>query len=442
MFTTPDMRELMGQGWLAAMLEVEGALAAAESKAGLIPAGAAEAIRRACLESHLDAERIGEETVASLSPVVPLVDQLRRAVPTRWAQYVHFGATSQDVVDTAMMLLSRRGTTLVLEDVLKVAGACAELARAHRGTVMAGRTLLQQALPTTLGLKCAGWLQSLIEARANLRRVSDERLAVQLGGAAGTLAAMGGEGLVVGRYLAEELGLREPTLPWHTTRLRIVELAAALGIVAGATGKIALDLALLSQTEVGEVRFTAGGRSSAMPHKRNPSAVVASSACVRRALVLVPLFFQSMLQEHERAAGTWQAEWESLGQLFELTHAAVRNLLAAFETLEVVPESMALNLGRAGGLIMTEAVAVLLAERLGAGKARRVADAASARALASGISLRQALLDESAISPALTEAELDTLLDPHAYLGASSELLDRALAAFERESATAHRAAD
>ncbi len=301
--------------WVQAMLDVEAALARAEARCGLIPAEAAEAIAGCCRADRFDVAALGRGAAPSGTPVVPLVRAMTAAVPREAAGYVHWGATSQDVIDTAMMLIARRGLDLLLDDLERVATACAALAERHRATLISARTLLQQALPTTFGLKAAGWLVATLEARDRLAEVRHRRLAVQLGGAAGTLAALEGRGLEVSRELAGELDLPEPALPWHTARARVAELGAALGVAAGTMAKIARDVALMMQTEVGEAFEPAApgrGGSSTLPHKRNPVAAVEVDACFRGVQAQAGLLLAAMVQEHERAAGAWQAEWAAV----------------------------------------------------------------------------------------------------------------------------------
>jgi 3-carboxy-cis,cis-muconate cycloisomerase len=349
MFSTAAMSaNFSGHSWVASMLRVESALAAAGERAGVVPADAAAAIRSACEALAVDPAALGAEGAKSATPVVPLVEALRRAVPRAAAGYVHLGATSQDIIDTALMLLVREGLDLLLGDLNRASGAAAALAERHRETAMVARTLLQQAAPTTFGLKVASWLSGLVEARALLTRVRWERIALQFGGAAGTLGALGEHGPAVASHLATELDLPLPPLPWHTNRARVAELASALAIVAGAAGNVALDVVLLSQSEVGEVREGAPGRSSAMPHKRNPARSVAILAATRRAHAIAPLLTAAMLQEHERAAGAWQAEWETVGDLFELTGAGVAHLAELLRLLEVDEAAMRRNLDASG----------------------------------------------------------------------------------------------
>jgi 3-carboxy-cis,cis-muconate cycloisomerase len=331
------------EAWLEAMLEVERALAAAEARAGVIPSEAAKAIAGACRAERFDAAALGDAGRAPGNPVEPLVRALRDAVGEEAADDVHRGATSQDILDTAAMLVSRRALDQILETLDAVAGECARLAEDHRSTPVAGRTLLQQAVPTTFGLKAAGWLGGVVEARRGLRRIRDEGLAVQLGGAAGTLAALGEAGPEVARLLADELGLHEAP-PWHTNRARIAELGAALAVAAGAVAKIGLDVALMSQTEIGEVAEAEGGRSSAMPHKRNSVGSVLAVACARQVNGHVSVLLAAMPQEHERAAGAWHAEWPALSGALAFTAGAADGARRALSGLQVDPERMRANL--------------------------------------------------------------------------------------------------
>jgi 3-carboxy-cis,cis-muconate cycloisomerase len=344
-FVPADVRDaLSDEAWLGAMLDVERALAGAEARVGVIPAESARAIAEACRAERFDADAIADAGRAPGNPVEPLVRALREAVGSEAAEDVHRGATSQDILDTAAMLVSRRALDLILETLAAVAGECARLAEAHRSTPMAGRTLLQQAVPTTFGLKAAGWLVGVVEARRGLRRVRDERLAVQLGGAAGTLSALGDAGPGVARLLADELELVEPVAPWHTNRVRIAELGAALAVGAGAVAKIGLDVALMSQTEVGEVAEAEGGRSSAMPHKRNSIGSVLAVACARQVNGHVSVLLAAMPQEHERAAGAWHAEWPAISGALAMTAGAADGVRRALAGLEVDPERMRVNL--------------------------------------------------------------------------------------------------
>jgi 3-carboxy-cis,cis-muconate cycloisomerase len=358
--------------WLQALLDVEAALARACVNEGLVPAAAAEAIAAACRADRFDLAEIGRQGGEYASPVVPLVRALREVVGEDVAQYVHLGATSQDILDTAAMLIARRTLEPVLDDTAAAARAAARLADEHRGTAMSGRTLLQQALPTTFGLRAAGWLVGIDEARTKLAQVRGRELAVQMGGAVGSRAP------AVAAGVAAELGLAAPTLPWHAIRVRPAGLAGAIGALAGVLGKVARDVTLLAQDEIGELREGGAperGGSSAMAHKRNPVAAVSVLACAKRVPGLVATIYACMEQEHERAAGAWQAEWGTLTEMLSLTGSATAWARELLEDLEVDRERMRENLERLAG------------------------------------------------------AGVEAAADPDRHLGAASELIDRALAA-------------
>ncbi len=434
MFSTPAMLETVSdRAWLQALLDTEAALARACERAGVIPIGSAEVIASYCKADRFDIDEVGAAAVAAGVPVVPLVEALRAAAPTDAAPYVHFGATSQDILDTAMMLIVRRALDLIVGEVAAAADAAAVLSERHRLTVMAGRTLLQQAVPITFGLKAAGWLNGILEAHSNLRRVRGERLAAQLGGAAGTLAAFGPSGLDVARFFAEELDLREPSLPWHTSRGRIAEIASACAMAAGAAGKVALDVMLLMQSEVAEVfeRDAPGrGRSSAMPQKRNPVLSIEVAASVPRINALVGVLLGAMVQAHERAAGEWQSEWESVSELLALTGGAVSRLRELIEGLEVDAVRMGANLDASGGFAMAETVVTALSGTLDPTEARSILDGICRDALEAHISLRRALIEHPRARQHLSEPQIDELLDPTNAIGLAPQLVDRTLAAY------------
>jgi len=338
--------------WLAAMLDVEAALAQACASEGLVPADAAETIAAACERDRFDLAQIAAESAASATPVVALVAQLRRLVGGDYAAYVHLGATSQDILDTAAMLVAKRSLRPLLDDARAAADAAAALARANRETPMVGRTLLQQALPSSFGLRAAGWLVGLDEAVARLAEVGDRRLAVQMGGPVGSRSPE------IAARVAAELGLVEPTLPWQAIRVRVAELAGALGALAGVLGKIARDVTLQSADELGELREGGGpgrGGSSAMEHKRNPVGSVSVLACTTRVPGLVATLLSAMVQEHERAAGAWQSEWGTLSELLTLVGSAAAWARELLENLEVVPQRMLENLARLAAAGVSEA---------------------------------------------------------------------------------------
>ena len=380
LFTPAAIRQAVSdEAWLAAMLDAERALATAEEAAGVIPAEAAAAIRAACRSERFDIERLADEGRATGNPAEPLVRALRAAVRDdaasgeaggeRAADFVHRGATSQDIVDTAAMLVAARALPLVLADLDRVAAAAARLAAEHRETPMVGRTLLQPAVPTTFGLKAAGWLVSLLDARLRLAQ-AESRLAAQLGGAAGTLAALGPEGPTVARAFAAELGLNEPLLPWHAARGRVAELGQALAEAASVLAKIGLDVALLSQAEVAELREPAGpGGSSTMPHKRNPVGSVLAGACARQVRAAAGLLTESLVTEHERPIGAWQAEWGALSTALGSTGGSASAIAETLEGVEVDARQMRANLEASRDAVTSEHLFFVLGDRLGRSEA-------------------------------------------------------------------------
>ena len=415
------------RAWVQGMLDFEAALAGAAAEAGVIPAEAAEAIGAACSADRFDPAALGVEARAAGNPVVPLVRELTAAAGDDAGRFVHWGATSQDVMDSAAMLVAGRARAAIDADLARVADACARLAEEHRSAPMAGRTLLQQALPTTFGLKAAGWLAGVLDARERLVAVS---LRAQLGGAAGTLASLGPDALGVVSLVAERLGLAEPALPWHAQRGPVAELGAALALAAGALEKIALDVALLSQVEVGEVAEPSGGGrggSSTLPHKRNPVGSALARACAREVRAAASVLLEAMAGEHERAAGAWHAEWLPLTRALGFTGGAAAAMAEVLEGLEVRPERMAANLDATGGLLMAESVTMAMAADAGRLEAHHVVSEASKRAADTGRPLGEELTADRAVTERLSAEQIERALDPAAYLGAAPELVDRAL---------------
>jgi 3-carboxy-cis,cis-muconate cycloisomerase len=436
LFTTPAMAAAFSsEAFIRAMLDFEAALARAEARAGVIPAAAAQSITAACKTELFEANAIFAEAASAGTPAIPLVKMLTARVEGEGQKFVHWGATSQDVIDTALMLQMQTGLRLLEDDLLEIGAACAELARQHRHTLMAGRTLLQQALPITFGLKAARWLGLATRQVIALRERRERSLAIQLGGAAGTLAALGDKGLEVAGYLAEELGLPAPDLPWHTERDRIADIAASLGITAGAMAKLARDLVLLAQTELGEATEGAGagkGGSSAMPQKRNPVDATLALAAARLAVGVVPVILAGMEQEHERAVGGWQAEWAALPELFRYTAKAVAGVRHALAGLEVDPQRMQANLNLTHGLVMAEALTMALAPKIGRPEAFKLVETLSKQVGASGQELREVAKQNEQVRAALSPEELEQALDPAQYLGSAMAFIDRALTAYQK----------
>jgi 3-carboxy-cis,cis-muconate cycloisomerase len=439
--------------WLQAMLDAEAGLARALERAGLAPAGAGEAVTAAARAGNFDPNELGGLAALTGNPVPGLARALARQVPQTAVSAVHRGATSQDIVDTAAMLLAKRAIGVIAADLARAADAAAGLAAAHRDSIMIGRTLLQQAVPVTFGLVAAGWLTSLDDARAGLDSVGP-RLAVQFGGAAGTLASLGEAGQRVTALLATELGLAVPVLPWHTDRLRIIDLSAALARVAAALGKIARDVTLLAQSEVGEVSEGGGtdqrgadqrgagqqapaasprrGGSSAMPHKHNPVASIAILGCTRQVPGLLATLAAASEQELQRAAGAWHAEWEPLTALVRLTGSASSWAADLLPGLVVDTSRMAANLAATKGLPLAEHVSSLLAGVLGGAQAHDLVAEAGARATSAGLPLRDVLLavpklEERLSSAGITAEQIDSALEPSGYLGAAGAFVAAAL---------------
>ncbi|WP_273888937.1 3-carboxy-cis,cis-muconate cycloisomerase [Rubrobacter naiadicus] len=440
-FVPERFREAVSdRAWLQAMLDAEAALARAEAEAGLIGERDAGAIAACCRAELYDPRVIGERAAAAGNPVPALVKELTArvsGVSEEAARHVHRGATSQDITDTAAMLLLRHTLDMLLPEVDAVCAACARLAGEHRETLMPARTLLQQALPTTFGLKAAGWLAGVLEARRALLEVRRTGLAAQLGGAAGTLASLGEAGVVVLENFARLLDLAEPALPWHAERSRIARAGGALSLLAGALEKISRDIILMAQTEVGEVAEPAGegrGGSSTLPHKRNPILCVTAAASCRRVRVFCSTLQEAMATEHERPAfGSWHAEWEALGGALAHAGGAVCAVREVVEGLEVHPERMRQNLGATEGLILAERVVTAAAGRIGRLAAHEAVERAARRTASGGGAFREELLAEEAIAGTLSGEELDRALDPAGYLGSAGAFVDRALELYRKE---------
>ncbi|MCC8473355.1 3-carboxy-cis,cis-muconate cycloisomerase [Xanthomonas arboricola] len=418
-----------------AMLHFESALARAQAQCGVIPAEAAQAIAAACDVQHYDLAALAQATALAGNPAIPLVKALTARVATHDAQaarWVHWGATSQDVIDTGTVLQLRAALDLLLP---RLQGLCAELAALaarERNTGLPGRTLLQQAVPVTLGLKVAAWLDALQRAHQRLQALQHDGLVLQFGGAAGTLASLQERGLDVAQALATTLALPLPAMPWHTARDRLVEVGCAFGLLAGTLGKIGGDVVLLMQSEVGEVFEPAAagkGGSSAMPHKRNPVSSVAAVAAATRVPGLVATLFSAMAQPHERAAGQWHAEWETLPQIVCLTAGSLAQMQGCLADLQLDREAMRAHLHSHGGALYAEAAVFALAPRLGKPQAHALVEQAVARAQAQQRHLREVLGDDAQVSAVLTQAQLQAVFDVDSWRGMSSVWIDRVLAA-------------
>ena len=430
--TTPAMAECTSDAaWLQAMLDVEAALASVEAEIGLIPRSAAEAIARACDAGAFDVDAIGRAARLSGNPVVPLVAALRQAAGAA-GDYVHLGATSQDILDTAAMTVIRRAADLVLADLRRLAAAAAVLAERHRATLTVARTLLQQAVPTTFGMKAAGWLNASLDSGESLSRTAHERLAVQLGGAAGTLAALGSNGPAVLEGLGGALGLPVPLTPWHSDRSRLAEVATSFAMAAAVAGKIALDVSLLMQTEIGEACEPAGagrGASSAMPQKRNPALSITALASARRAAGAVPVMLGVMVQAHERGLGTMQAEWLTLTELLRSSAGAVASMAEVLEGLEIDESRMAGAVASSRGLVMAERVTAELVPKLGREAAVRLVEEACGAVAGSGDAvLVDEVIGRLPAGSGVRAAEVESWVDEAAYLGSVDWFIDRVLA--------------
>ncbi len=412
---------------LEAMLEFECALARAGARVGVIPAPAADAIAAAARTGDFDIATLAARAQRAGTPGLPLAAMLAervRVCAPAYEVYVHWGATSQDTADTAMMLLLRRCREILAADQEQLERALARLSDEHAATVMLGRTLLQPAPPVTFGLKAAGWRASIRRCWARLLEAFEEARVLQFGGASGTLAALGDRGIAVSEALAEDLGLRCPEAPWHAHRDRVAALAAALGVYTGALGKMALDISLLAQAEVAEVSEPGGagrGGSSTMPHKRNPIASTLAVAAARRAPGLVAGLLACMLQEHERAAGGWQAEWSTLAALVQSAGLALASMAEAAEGLQVHPGNMRRNLDATRGAVFAERAFLHMAPVLGREAARALLDHVCARLDSEGGTLAEALASATEVA---MPGDLDS---PDAYLGSAENFRRRLL---------------
>ncbi|MCQ3009254.1 3-carboxy-cis,cis-muconate cycloisomerase [Pseudomonas amygdali] len=435
----PEMREIFSdEGRVQGMLDFEAALARAQARVGLIPPEVVADIELSCDARLFDFDALAIAIGSAGNSAIPLVKALGKQIAARSAEaerYVHMGATSQDVMDSGLILQLRRAIVLLERDLTLLADAMAEQAQRHAGTPLAGRTWLQQATPVTLGMKIAGWLGAVTRHRQRLNEIKPRLLCLQFGGASGSLAALGDQAFSVAEALAGELQLALPEQPWHTQRDRLVEFAGLLGLIAGSLGKLGRDVSLLMQTEVGEVFEPSApgkGGSSTMPHKRNPVGAAVMISTATRAPGLVATMLAAMPQEHERSLGLWHAEWETLPELCCLVSGSLQQALQVLPGLQVDAERMASNLQSTKGLVLAEAVSIALARRIGRDAAHHLVEQCCRRAVEQGAHLRQVLGETPQVSEQFSSDELDRLLDPAHYLGQARQWVERAVAEHTR----------
>jgi 3-carboxy-cis,cis-muconate cycloisomerase len=416
---------------LQRMLDFEVALARAEAAIGVIPALASDQIANAAKAERYDVKALGEEAVASGNIAIPLINALTAEVAKTDASaagYVHWGATSQDVIDTALVLELKAVIDALIADLNKAIEGFTNLTGRHRRTAAVGRTWTQHALPMPFGLKLAGYAAALARSRERLRRLRREALVLQFGGAVGTLAALNDRGLDVAERLAALLDLPLPEAPWHSHRDRVAEVASGLAILAGSCGKIARDVSLLMQTDVAEAFEPAApgrGGSSTMPHKRNPTAAATALAAATIAPNLLATIMAVQVQEHERAIGGWQAEWPTFPALALVTSGALNAIVDIAQGLEVDSERMRSNLAQTRGLVMAEAVVFALAGKLGKHEAHRIVAEASRKAIAAKRNLQEVLAEDDQVTLSLSVGELAKLFEPMGYQGAAQTFIDR-----------------
>ena len=434
-FSSAAMAALFSDaGRVQGMLDFEAALARAEARVGLIPRAAVAPIEVACRAELYDFAELAEAIATAGNSAIPLVKMLGKRIASTdkdAERYLHLGATSQDAMDSGLILQLRQAVDLLEADLAQLAEALALQAERHADCVLPGRTWLQHATPVTLGMKLAGVLGAITRHRQRLAELKPRLLVLQFGGAAGTLAALGEQGWAVSEALAEELALNLPEQPWHSQRDRLVEFANLLGLIAGSLGKLGRDLSLLMQTDVGEVFEPAApgkGGSSTMPHKRNPVGAAVLIAAATRAPGLVATLLAAMPQEHERSLGLWHAEWETLPELCRLVSGALQQALLAVPGIEVDAARMRSNLELTQGLVLAEAVSIALAQRIGRDAAHHLLEQCCRQAVKEGVHLRTVLGANAEVVAELSAAELDRLLDPAHYLGQARRWVARAIA--------------
>jgi len=426
--TTEPLADLFcDESVLSAMLEFEVALSRAEGRVGVIPKAAADAIAAAAKVDKFDIAALSRATLRAGTPAIPLVKTLTGAVLKKdpdAARFVHWGATSQDVADSAISLLLKQAEPILIGDLELLENSLTRLAKEHQASVMLGRTLLQAAPPVTLGLKSAGWLGSIRRVGYTLREAFTHATVLQFGGASGTLAFLGDKGIAVGKALAKELGLALPEAPWHTHRDRWATLVCVCGVLTGSLGKMARDISLLMQNEIDEAAEPGGegrGGSSTMPQKRNPIACSLALAAAYRVPGLVSSYLSAMVQEHERAVGGWQAEWPILSGVVQSTGLALASMAEVTGRLAVNPKAMRANIERTNGAIFAERAMMLLGSNLGRDAAHKMLQAASERSAAENRHLADVLGEIPEITAYLGRETLQQLEIPENYLGSADK---------------------
>jgi 3-carboxy-cis,cis-muconate cycloisomerase len=436
LFSSAAMRTVVDdRARLQRMLDFEAALARAEAAVGVVPTEAMEPIAAACKAELYDLAALAAAAPAAGNVLIPLVKSLTAEVAksnAEAAKWVHWGATSQDVIDTALVLELRDGIDALLKDIDRAIAGFLALAGRYRRTPTVARTWLQQALPMPFGLKVAGYAAALGRSRDRLKRLRKEALVLQFGGAAGTLAALEERGLDVADRLGALLSLPLPEAPWHSHRDRLGEIASALAILSGTCGKIARDVALLMQSEVGEAFEPAApgrGGSSTMPQKRNPTAAAAVTAAATIAPQLAATILAAEMQEHERAAGGWQAEWPTFPALLLVVSGAVAGIVDISGGLEVDTERMRANLDASRGQVMAEAVSMALARKIGKAEAHELVEDASKKSIEQKRHLQLVLAEDARVTAHLSADEITRLFEPLTYQGAAQQLIDRLVSA-------------
>jgi 3-carboxy-cis,cis-muconate cycloisomerase len=430
---------------LQRMLDFEAALAKAEANVGIIPHSAVAPIGAKCQADLFDLNAIAGAAASAGNLAIPMVKQLTALVAAdnkRASGFVHWGAASQDAIDTGLVLQLRDALDFIEAAAAELSALLARLAKQHRNTPVVSRTWMQHAVPTLFGLQVAGWLDALNRHRSRLRELRKRVLVLSFGGAAGTLATLGDKGLDVAEGLAEELTLALPDMPWHSHRDRVAEVATTLALCAGTLGKIARDIALQMQTEISEVFEPAAegrGGSSTMPHKRNPVSAAVALAAAIRVPGLASTMLAAMVQEHERGLGGWHAEWDTLPEIVRLTAGSFHHIIEVVKGLEVRPDRMLQNLEETQGLIFAEAAMMALAKHIGRDVAHQLMDEASHRAIAEHRHLRSVLVEDTAVTKYVAASEIDSLFDPLSYVGVAQQFIDRVLAAHQVLSQAAER---